>query len=128
MNIALVCFKYSSSKTFPQDMVRLAQELHQRGHKITLYCRIIASGSKLPPFISVKTLPGSIWGNALRAGKFIRSLHEMLKLDKPDVVVSFNRIPGADFYYADGTFCGSYVGKDWRDIYQNNLCDTKNFR
>ena len=35
---------------------------------------------------------------------------------------------GADFYYADGTFCGSYVGKDWRDIYQNNLCDTKNFR
>ena len=35
---------------------------------------------------------------------------------------------GADFYYADGTFCGSYVGKDWRDIYENNLCDTKNFR
>lgn len=35
---------------------------------------------------------------------------------------------GADFYYADGTFCGSYVGKDWRDIYENNLCDTKRFR
>lgn len=100
MNIALVCFKYSSSKTFPQDMVRLAQELHKRGHRITLYCRIIASGSQLPPFIRVRTLPGSIWGNALRAGKFIRSLHETLKLDKPDVVVSFNRIPGADFYYA----------------------------
>ena len=29
---------------------------------------------------------------------------------------------GADFYYADGTFCGSYVGKDWQDIY-NNICD-----
>ncbi len=35
---------------------------------------------------------------------------------------------GADLYYADGTFCGSYVGKDWRDIYENNLCDTKKFR
>ena len=35
---------------------------------------------------------------------------------------------GAEFYYADGTFCGSYVGKDWRDIFENNLCDTRLFR
>ncbi|MBR7103991.1 MAG: glycosyltransferase family 4 protein [Lentisphaeria bacterium] len=100
MNIALACFKYSSAKTFPQDVVLLAEELHARGHRITLYCRVIAAGSTLPDYIQVKVLPGAHWGNARRAGKFVRTLHEALKVDKPDILVAFNRIPGADFYYA----------------------------
>ena len=56
MNIALACFKYSSAKTFPQDMVRLAEELHGRGHKVTLYCAVIADGSQFPPYLEVKLL------------------------------------------------------------------------
>ena len=54
MNIALACFKYSSAKTFPQDSVRLAEELHKRGHRVTLYCSVIAEGSQLPPYLKVK--------------------------------------------------------------------------
>lgn len=100
MNIALACFKYSSAKTFPQDLIGLAEELHLRGHNVTLYCRIIASGSKLPAFIKVRQLEGSSWSNARRAGNFIRSLREALKKENADILVAFNRIPGADFYYA----------------------------
>jgi UDP-glucose:(heptosyl)LPS alpha-1,3-glucosyltransferase len=100
MNIALACFKYSSSKTFPQDSVRLAEELHKRGHKVTLYCSVIAEGSQLPPYLKVKLLPGSSFTNPRRAGKFIRTLREALKQNPPDVLVAFNRIPGADYYYS----------------------------
>lgn len=35
---------------------------------------------------------------------------------------------GADFYYADGTYCGSYTGKDWQDIFNFNYSDTKKYR
>lgn len=35
---------------------------------------------------------------------------------------------GADFYYEDGTFCGSYVGASWQDIFELNFADTKQFR
>lgn len=35
---------------------------------------------------------------------------------------------GADFYYKDGTFCGSYTGTSWQSIFDLNYSDTKNFR
>ena len=35
---------------------------------------------------------------------------------------------GAEFYYTDGAFCGSYVGKDWQEIYDNNFFETKKYR
>lgn len=35
---------------------------------------------------------------------------------------------GAEFYYKDGTFCGSYTGKSWQDIFDLNYSDTKSFR
>ena len=100
MNIALACFKYSSSKTFPQDLVRLAQELHRRGHTVTLYCRLIADGSTLPPFIRLRTLAVKARSNAGRGSQFIHALRDALKQEPCDVLVAFNRIPGADFYYA----------------------------
>ena len=100
MNIALACFKYSSAKTFPQDCVRLAAELHKRGHRVTLYCAVLADGTQLPPYLKVKRLPGDSLTNPRRASKFIRTLREALKQDKPDILVAFNRIPGADFYYS----------------------------
>jgi len=100
MKIALACFKYSSAAAYPQDLIRLAEELHRRGHQVSLYCRVIASGSSVPAFLAVRRLEGASWGNARRAAKFIRGLREALRQDRPDVLVAFNRIPGADFYYA----------------------------
>lgn len=35
---------------------------------------------------------------------------------------------GADFYYKDGTFCGSYTGTNWQDIFELNYSDTGEFR
>ena len=40
---------------------------------------------------------------------------------------SYN-VCGADFYYADGTYCGTYTGKNWQDIFNFNYSDTKKFR
>ena len=35
---------------------------------------------------------------------------------------------GADFYYKDGTFCGSYTGTSWQSILDLNCSDTSKFR
>lgn len=35
---------------------------------------------------------------------------------------------GADFYYKDGTFCGSYTGTSWQDMFELNYSDTSEFR
>ena len=35
---------------------------------------------------------------------------------------------GADFYYKDGKFCGSYTGTSWQNIFDLNYSDTSNFR
>ena len=35
---------------------------------------------------------------------------------------------GADFYYKDGTFCGSYTGTSWQNIFDLNYSDTYEFR
>lgn len=125
MKIALACFKYSSDERHPQDVVLLGSELAKRGHEVTLYCRLIASGSKIPDFIRVRKLDCPAWTNASRAKKFIRKLHEALRSDKPDALVAFNRIPGADFYYATtrciATTPLTNIFRKWTPRYRVNL-------
>ena len=41
---------------------------------------------------------------------------------------SSDNVCGADFYYTDGTYCGTYHGKDWQEIYNLNYADTKKYR
>ena len=100
MNIVFGIFKYFPHGGLQRDMMRIAEELLRRGDKITVFCHIWDDDSPIPEGMTVRTLPARGWSNHARAESFIGRLREELKKLPHDVFVAFNRIPGADFYFA----------------------------
>lgn len=98
--IAIAIFKYfAPSSGIQSDVVPLADELHSRGHEVTLYCSSWDAPAP-PKWLNVKMVKADAWNNAVRSKIFIRNLKSMLDDDPADILVAFNRIPGADFYIA----------------------------
>ena len=100
MNIVFGIFKYFPHGGLQRDMMRIAEELLRRGDNVTVFCHLWDDDAPLPPGLTVKTLPAAGWSNHARAESFIRRLHGELESFPHDVFVAFNRIPGADFYFA----------------------------
>lgn len=100
MKIALAIYKYfAPSSGIQSDVLPLAEELHKRGNEVTLYCAS-CDAPELPQWLNVVNVPAEGWNNSRRSCKFIGNLRELLEADRPDILVAFNRIPGADFYFA----------------------------
>ena len=100
MNIVFGIFKYFPHGGLQRDMMRIAEELVRRGDRVTVFCHHWDDDTPVPEGITVKTLTARGWSNHARAESFIRHLGEELKSFPHDVFVAFNRIPGADFYFA----------------------------
>ena len=100
MNIVFAIFKYFPHGGLQRDMMLIAAELLRRGDKVTIYCHQWDDDAPLPEGLAVKTLAARGWSNHARAESFIRKLGEELKNFPHDVFVAFNRIPGADVYFA----------------------------
>ena len=100
MNIVFAIFKYFPHGGLQRDMMRIADELLRRGDRITIFCHLWDDDAPLPEGLTVKTLAARGWSNHARAESFIRKLHDELESFPHDVFVAFNRIPGADVYFA----------------------------
>lgn len=100
MNIVFGIFKYFPHGGLQRDMMRIAEELLRRGDRVTVFCHHWDDDAPVPEGITVKTLTARGWSNHARAESFIRHLGEELKSFPHDVFVAFNRIPGADVYFA----------------------------
>lgn len=100
MKITLAIYKYfAPSSGIQSDVMPLAEELHDRGHEVTLFCSSW-DAPKAPDWLTVKMVSADGISNALRSAKFIGNLKEMIDAENMDILVAFNRIPGADFYFA----------------------------
>ena len=100
MKIALAIFKYfAPSSGVQSDVLPLAEELHRRGHDITLYCTSWDAPHP-PEWLNVIKLQSTGWTNPQRSKHFIKRLFRRLSKTPADILVAFNRIPGADFYFA----------------------------
>ena len=100
MKIAIAIYKYfAPSSGIQSDVVPLARELHLRGNEISLYCSSW-DAPPAPDWLDVKMVKAEGWNNALRSSRFIGNLREMLEAEPTDMLIAFNRIPGADFYFA----------------------------
>lgn len=98
--IAIAIFKYfAPSSGIQSDVIPLAEELHNRGHEVTLYCSSWDAPPR-PQWLNVKIISADGWNNAVRSKKFISKLKDQLAENPADIFVAFNRIPGADFYIA----------------------------
>lgn len=108
MHFAFCLYKHFPYSGLSLDMLRIANECVQRGHKATVY-----TGSwegDVPAGVEVHIVKHFGLTNHTRAGAFHKKLSEKLKGTNYDVVVGFNKIPNMDIYYC-GDYC--YVGRSY---------------
>ena len=100
MNIIFAIFKYFPHGGLQRDMMRIAEELLRRGDRITVFCHLWDDDAPTPHGLEVRKLPAHGWSNHARAEDFIRNLKQTLETFPHDRFVAFNRMPGADYYFA----------------------------
>jgi len=99
MKFAFVIFKYFPYGGAQRDMLRIARACVARGHAVKIYTG--QWHGELPEdAIEVECLPFSGIFNHRRHQQLIGTITAQLKIDKPDLIVGFNRMPGLDAYYA----------------------------
>ena len=96
MKIALAIFKYFPHGGLQRDFMRIAKELLKRGHEVTVFTRSFEGdcpeGLKVE-YLKVKSLTNH--GKGAEFGKLFNKAAAGF-----DVKFAFNRIPGAEFYFA----------------------------
>ncbi len=108
MHFAFCLYKHFPYSGLSLDMLRIANECIQRGHKATVF-----TGSwegEVPEGLEVILIKHFGLTNHTRAHSFHRKLRKQLEGHSYDVVVGFNKIPGLDIYYC-GDYC--YVGRSF---------------
>ncbi len=112
MKIAFAIFRYFPYGGLQRDMLRIAVELRRRGHDVVIYCGAW-EGPVAPEGVRSVVLRPHGWSNHARAWDFIRLLQEELRRQPADGLVAFNRMPGADVYFAaDNCFAAAA----WRKV------------
>jgi len=106
MHFAFCLYKHFPYSGLSLDMLRIANECLERGHRATVY-----TGSwegEIPEGIEVKLIKHTGLTNHTRAGAYHRKLRKELRGKEFDAIVGFNKIPGIDIYFC-GDYC--YVGR-----------------
>jgi len=98
MKIAFAIFKYFPYGGLQCDMMRIAAELAERGHSLTIFCHTWEG--RRPENIRIVDLEVSGWSNHARAQDFADAFRAELRKGSFDVSVAFNRFGGTDFYFA----------------------------
>ena len=96
MKIALAIFKYFPHGGLQRDFMRITEVLLERGHDVTVFTRSFAGTP--PAGLKVEIVKVSSFtnhGKAAQFGRFFKNAAAGF-----DVRFAFNRIPGADFYFA----------------------------
>lgn len=99
MKFAFVIFKYFPYGGAQRDMLRIARACAARGHQVKIYTGQW-HGEAPEKNIEVQILPYSGLLNHQRHQQLIDAITAQLTIDKPHIVVGFNRMPGLDAYYA----------------------------
>jgi UDP-glucose:(heptosyl)LPS alpha-1,3-glucosyltransferase len=99
VKFAFIIFKYFPYGGAQRDMLRIARACLSRGHKVKIYTG--QWHGELPEQeIEVACLPFSGFLNHQRHLNLINVITRQIEVDRPDLVVGFNRMPGLDAYYA----------------------------
>ncbi|MBR2632651.1 MAG: glycosyltransferase family 4 protein [Lentisphaeria bacterium] len=100
MKIALAIYKYFAPSSGIQcDVLPLAEELYRRGHDVTLFSTSWDAPTP-PSWLDLSMVEAFGLTNASRSAEFIRVVKERFTAGGFHKLVAFNRIPGADFYFA----------------------------
>lgn len=98
MKLAFVLYRYFPFGGLQRNMLAIAREAQQRGHRIVVYCTDWEG--ERDETLEVIEIPRRGWSNAARMTHFARDLSRLLAGENFDLVVGFNKWPGLDVYYA----------------------------
>ncbi len=97
-HIGFALFRYFPFGGLQRDMLAIAHECANRGHRITIFTA--SWEGPQPEWAEVKLLPVSALSNHRRNQKFAAALQDYLKAHPVDVLAGFDKMPGLDVYYA----------------------------
>jgi UDP-glucose:(heptosyl)LPS alpha-1,3-glucosyltransferase len=100
MKVILVVFQFDRRGGNERDCLAVARTLRERGHDVV----IVSTSQATPDLVPLRlvTLPRRGLSNHARTRAFARAVNIYAKTERPDTVLAFDRIPGADFHFAAG--------------------------
>lgn len=98
MNLAFCLFKYFPFGGLQRDFLKIAQECHQRGHRITVFT--MAWEGEVPEGFDVRLIKVRGLTNAGRCRAFAEQVVRRTAAKRFDCVVGFNKMPALDVYFA----------------------------
>lgn len=98
MKFVLAVFQISKRGGKERDCLAIAQHLAARGHHVTVVTT--SPNADVPHPLHAVTLPRSGISNHARARNFAHAVTDYAAAARPDALIAFERIPGADFYFA----------------------------
>lgn len=103
MRFVFALYKYFPFGGLQKDMLAIAAECAQRGHKVEIVCREWSGDKPAHMAVTVLEPPACHISNHRRDTAFAQKLKVMMQESQPDLLIGFNKIPGVDVYYAADT-------------------------
>ena len=98
MKLAIAILKYFPHGGLQRDFMRIAEEMHQRGHQVTVYT--CSWNGDQPDWMQIRILNPFALTNHGKAKAFFRLLHKELQKDPCDLLLGMCRGPGLDVYFS----------------------------
>lgn len=98
MKLAFVIYRLYRFGGKSRNFMAIAAECARRGHDVTIVT--MEADSPPPEGCALVTIPGRGWSNVGRYVHFARDIATMRRRDGFDLVISGERMPGIDVYYA----------------------------
>lgn len=112
MKFAIVLYSYFPYGGLQQDLLKILQVCELQNIDVTIFC-MEWEGEK-PEDVEVVILPGQGYTKTAKRESFVEAMLEET-LDKFDLVLGFNKMPGLDYYYA-ADYCFAEKAKNERSF------------
>ncbi len=97
MKLAFCIFKYFPFGGLERNFLRITEACLAQGHETHVYT--MDWQGRQPDGLKVTEVRFSGFSNHGRAATFVSNLEKILKSERYDLIVGFNRMPGLDLYY-----------------------------
>lgn len=97
LKIVLAIFQLKRLGGRERDCLELAKFLHARGHQVVIVTTLFDTLNCPVPVVAIEI---SGWVNHARVAQFAAAVQQYKVRNSPDVLMTFERMGGADFWYA----------------------------
>ena len=126
LRLAFFIFRYFPHGGLQRNFLHVASLCRDRGHEVSVYT--LDWAGPRPEGIQVNVVKGSAWTNDGQAVQFAKQVPSILKSEKIDVAIGFNKIPGLDVYYSGDPCYVERVNRKYATWYEKLIRLTPRYR